>query len=58
MKRNIMRLALKLKKELQENILSRYDNSEYWETQVADDFYADYKVTEDEAQKIIVILGL
>jgi len=53
-----MRLALKLKKELQENILSRYDNSEYWETQVADDFYADYKVTEDEAQKIIVILGL
>jgi len=58
MKRNIMRLALKLKKELQENILSRYDNSEYWETQVADDFYKDNKVTEDETQKLIEILGL
>ena len=53
-----MRLALKLKKELQEDILNRYDNQEYWETQVADDFYHDNKVTDDEAQKIIEILGL
>jgi hypothetical protein len=58
MQRNIVRLALKLKKELQEDILNRYDNSEYWETQVADDFYKDNKVNDDEAQKIIEILEL
>ena len=58
MKRNIMRLALKLKKELQEDILNRYDNSEYWETQVADDFYKDNKVSDDEKDKIIEFLEL
>ena len=58
MKRNITRLALKLKKELQNDILNRYDNQEYWETQVADDFYKDNKVSDDEKDKIIKFLEL
>jgi len=58
MKRDINKLAKKLRKELQGDILSRYDNQEYWQPSVADDFYADNKVTDEEAQKIIEILGL
>ena len=58
MKRDIKKLAKELRKELQEDILMRYDNSEYWETQVADDFWANNKVSNDEAQDIIEILGL
>jgi hypothetical protein len=58
MRKDITKLAKQLRKELQENILNRYDKGEYWEIQVADDFYADNQLNDSEIQKIIESLGL
>ncbi len=58
MKRDIKKLAIKLQKELNEDILFRYGNSEYYEPDIADRFYQDNQLTETEIQKLIEILGL
>ena len=58
MKRDIDKLAKRLQKELTDNILNRYDNSEYWDNGVIDTFLGDNHISEIEAKKIYKILGI
>lgn len=54
--KDINKLAKQLKKELDEDILSRYGNAEYYDPDIADRFY--HKLKENEIQKITEILGV
>ena len=58
MKKDISKLAEELRKELNEDILNRYANSEYYEPQVIDDFCQDNNISNSESQRIKEILGL
>lgn len=58
MKKNLQKLAKQLLKELNEDILFRYGNSEYYDPNIADSFYQDNQLTEEEIQKIIEIVGV
>ena len=58
MKKDISKLAEELRKELNENIMDRYANSEYYEPSIVDDFCQDNKISENERQKITEILGI
>ena len=49
------KLVIKLRKELTENILDRYDSAEYWEVQIVDDFCQDYKINREKIYKILGI---
>ena len=51
-KRNITRLALKLIEELRQNILQRYDNSEYWDYDIIESFYQDKNLTAIERSQL------
>jgi len=45
-------LALKLRKQLRDNIVSRYDNSEYWDFNTIESFKHDNKLTDNDIVKI------
>lgn len=58
MKKDINKLARQLKKELTQDILIRYDISEYWDIDIIETFYQDNQLTDLEANKIDKILGV
>jgi hypothetical protein len=57
-KRNITRLGLKLLKELRQDILMRYDSSEYWDYDVIERFYQDNKLTAIERGEVDKFLSI
>jgi hypothetical protein len=59
MKRDINKLAKKLRKELREDILNRYDNVEYWVMgNIVDNFISDNQVSKEEEEKLYKIIVL
>jgi hypothetical protein len=56
MKRDINKLAKELRKELQTDILNRYDNYEYWDIDYIEDFYQDNQIGIKERDKINKII--
>ena len=48
MKKNLIKLVEVLKADLQEEILMRYDNSEYWNYDIVNSFCQDNKLNVDE----------
>jgi len=48
----IKEIVMKLREELRENILERYDSPEYWDPQIIEDFIQDYQLTEEEAKAL------
>ena len=49
-------LATKLRELLSEDILERYDNSEYWDWDVTEDFFLDEKLSREEIDAVMKII--
>jgi hypothetical protein len=45
-------IVMKLREELRENILNRYDNPEYWSPEVIEDFIQEYQLNNEEAKAL------
>lgn len=49
-------LRNELLKELKEDILLRYNNSEYWDDNLIDQFIYDHKISNEDFEKIWVMM--
>jgi len=58
MKKDMNKLAKQLRKALQDDILMRYDNPEYWDNQIVEDFYQNNKIKANERFKDFDLLDL
>lgn len=58
MAKNIKQLAEKLRKDLREDILFRYDNSEYFDYDIIEIFEQDNDLSDIEKNEIEKILGI
>jgi hypothetical protein len=50
----IKELAKKLRKQLRENILERYDNEEYWDQEIIEEFFQDNGIEDEKIQNKIM----
>lgn len=46
-------LAVKLQKILRANILARYDNQEYWNSDIIREFQEEHRISDDEIKLIM-----
>ena len=53
----ILDLALKLKKELTEDILQRYFHAGYFDSGVVDNFFVNNEVSDEERAKVLKIVN-
>ena len=51
--KNIKQLAKELRKQLTDNILWRYDNSEYWDEDIISSYVQDNNLTYQEKDKVL-----
>jgi hypothetical protein len=50
----IEKLVKELRKELRKDILERYDNSEYWDPELMDEFLQNKGVEDEEMKEKII----
>jgi len=51
-------ILIRAKQKLEEDILSRYNNSEYWDMEVFEDFCQDCGLSEDEIKELKIDLDI
>jgi len=54
--KNLSKVIVKARKELKEDILLRYDNSEYWNIDVLNDIL--HRLSEEEKETFLRIIGI